>query len=210
MSDIQTERKTAKRRRDPVTLALLGLALVGAVAVVYVIGASVSKPKGDVALKGLAHGEMARLVIAPGAGGAPPPEASFLDAQGKSVKLADLKSGVMIVNLWATWCAPCRSEMPTLARLQATYPGRVEVIPIAMDQAQDREKARAFIGQYSPLPFYQDPTLAMTFALSPPAEGLPTTVIYDQAGHERARYTGGADWDGPDARAVIDALLRAH
>jgi thiol-disulfide isomerase/thioredoxin len=209
MSEIQSERKTGRPRRDPVTLALYGLALLALAAVVYVIVSAVGKPKGADDLKGLAHGEMAKLVIAPSPGGAPPPDTVFLDAQGKSVRLADLKSGVMIVNLWATWCAPCRAEMPTLAKLQAAYPGRVEVIPIAMDQAEDREKARAFIGQYPPLPFYQDPKLAMTFALTPASEGLPTTVIYDHTGRERARYTGGADWDGADARAVIDALLRA-
>jgi hypothetical protein len=97
--------------------------------------------------------------------------------------------------------------MPTLAKLQAAYPGRLQVIAVAMDKPEDREKARAFIGQYPPLAFYQDPKLAMTFALSPPADGLPTTVIYDRAGHERARLTGGADWSSPQARAVVQALM---
>ena len=208
MSEIQTSRKPGGSKRDPVTLALFGLAAVGVAAVVYVIAGAVIKPQGASDLKSLAHGAMAQLQVTPAGAGAPAPNAPFLDAQGHSVTVAQLRSGVTILNLWATWCAPCRTEMPTLAKLQAAYPGQIQVIPVAMDQPEDREKARAFIGQYAPLPFYQDPKLAMTFALSPPAEGLPTTVIYDRAGHERARFSGGADWNGPEARAVIEALLK--
>lgn len=207
MSDIQTKQKPGGPRRDWVSYALLGLALIGVAAVLYVIAGAVIKPKGAADLKSLAHGEMARLQMTPAGAGAPLPDTPFLDAQGKSVKLADLASGVTVVNLWATWCAPCRAEMPTLARLAAAYPGRVRVIPVAQDKPEDRDKARAFIGQYPPLPFYQDPKLAMTFAVSPPAEGLPTTVLYDAAGHERARLSGGADWSSPEARAVIEALI---
>jgi hypothetical protein len=77
-----------------------------------------------------------------------------------------------------------------------------------MDVLRDREKARAFIAEHPPLDFYQDPKYALAFALDPPAEGFPTTVIYDAKGHERARLSGGADWSGPDAHAVIDALLK--
>ena len=55
--------------------------------------------------------------------------------------------------------------------------------------------------------FYQDPKATLVFAVSPPAEGLPTTILYDAHGRERARVSGGADWSGPDARAVIEALL---
>jgi hypothetical protein len=97
--------------------------------------------------------------------------------------------------------------MPTLAKLQAAYPGRILVVPVSMDTAKDREKARAFIAQYPPLPFYQDPKAAMVFTVTPPAEGLPTTLLYGHNGRERARVAGGADWSGPDAHAVIEALL---
>jgi len=210
MNEIQTKQEAGKPGRNGVTYALYGLALVGVAAVLYVIAASVIKPKGASDLKSLAHGEMAHLQVTDPGAGATPPGGTVVDAQGKGVTLANLKSGVMIVNLWATWCAPCRQEMPTLAKLQAAYPGRVEIIPVAEDKPEDREKARAFIGQYPPLPFYQDPQLAMTFALSPPAEGLPTTVIYDASGHERARLSGGADWSSPEAHAVIDAILTGH
>ena len=95
-----------------------------------------------------------------------------------------------------------------MAKLQAAYPGKVMVVPVAEDRAEDRDKARDFIAQYGPLPFYQDPKLGLTFALTPPAEGLPTTLIYDKTGHERARLAGGADWNSPEARAVVEALLK--
>ena len=208
-SDIQAGGKPAKTGPGWLTLSLFGLALVGVAAVLYVIASAVSKPKANGDLHQFTRGALAQLQI-PGAGtGAAMPATPFLDPDGKSVSLADLKGGgVTVVNLWATWCAPCRIEMPTLAKLQASYPGRVKVIPIAMDQAEDREKARAFIGQYG-LPFYQDPKLAITFALTPPAEAMPTTLIYDASGHERARLSGGADWNGPEAHGVIDALLGA-
>ena len=114
---------------------------------------------------------------------------------------------MVVVNLWATWCAPCVTEMPTLARLQAAYRGRILVAPVSMDTAKDREKARAFIAQYPPLGFYQDPKATLVFAVTPPAEGLPTTILYGRHGRERARMSGGADWSGADAHAVVEALL---
>jgi thiol-disulfide isomerase/thioredoxin len=194
-------------RRGPLAYALWGVALIGAAVVLYVIIHALIKPAGGGDLKALAKGEMAKLQ--PAATPAPEPATPFLDAGGKTVQLADLKAPIVVVNLWATWCAPCVKEMPTLARLAAAYPGRILVAPISMDRADDREKARAFIAQYPPLAFYQDTKLALPFALSPPAEGFPTTIIYDRLGHEKARLSAGADWDGPDAHAVFDALLKA-
>ena len=137
----------------------------------------------------------------------PPPTLPFLDAAGQETTLTKLKAPVVVVNLWATWCAPCVSEMPTLAKLQAAYRGRVLVVPISMDDPKDRAKARAFIAKYPPLPFYQEPGAMIALTLTPPTSGLPTTLLIDASGRERARLAGGADWSGPDARAVIQALL---
>ncbi|MEI9965493.1 MAG: TlpA disulfide reductase family protein [Caulobacteraceae bacterium] len=114
----------------------------------------------------------------------------------------------MLVNLWATWCAPCVKEMPTLAQLQSAYAGKpVKVMAVSLDKGDaDIAKARAFIADKPPLAFYHG-DYALAFALNPPAEGLPTTIIYDRTGQERARLSGGADWSTPEARAVIDRLL---
>jgi thiol-disulfide isomerase/thioredoxin len=205
MKDIHEGQENGETRRGLLAYALWGVAVLGVAVVLYVIAAQVIKPNGQPDLKALARGDMAKLAVI--ARGPPPPDTPILDAQGRTLRLADLKAPVVVVNLWATWCAPCVREMPTLAALQAAYPGRVLVAPISMDKADDREKARAFIAQHPPLRFYQDVRLALPFALSPPAEGFPTTVIYDASGHERARLAGPADWNGPDARAVIEALI---
>ncbi len=191
-------------RRWPWVAAFWSAAAVGLAALVYVIVAlSTNPPQPE--LKTLARGDMANLVVE--STGAPPPSLPFIGADGRETNLARLKGPILIVNLWATWCAPCVREMPTLAKLQAAYPGRILVVPISMDAPKDSAKARAFIAQYPPLPFFQDPGSKLVFAISPPAEGLPTTLIYDTNGRERARLAGGANWSGPDAHAVVESLL---
>jgi hypothetical protein len=72
----------------------------------------------------------------------------------------------------------------------------------------DREKARAFIAANAPLPFYEDEALAMPYDIKPPVEGFPTTFLYDAQGREVARIPQDHDWSGPDARKVVDALLK--
>lgn len=206
MDEIRETQVGSRPRRGLLTYALWGVASIGVAAVLYVIAASVIKPAGPVDLSSLKRGEMAALQISDKQ--APAPTTPFIDAAGHPLTLAQLKAPVVVVNLWATWCAPCVKEMPTLARLQAAYPGQVLVVPISMDRAGDRERARAFIAEHAPLPFYQDLNYAMAFALDPPAEGFPTTILYDRHGRERARLSGGADWNGPDARAVIEALIK--
>jgi thiol-disulfide isomerase/thioredoxin len=213
MSDIQDKqtagqegRKAKRRGPGPLLYAIAGLVVIGAAAALYVIAPHVGKPAAGSSLKTFAHGDLANLTTA--SAGQAAPDTVFIDAGGRPMHLSDLKGHVLVVNLWATWCGPCVKEMPALAKLQADYPGRILVVPVSMDKADDREKARAFIAQNSPLPFYEDEKSAMAFALSPPAEGFPTTVIYDASGHEKARLADGADWTGADAHALIDAVLK--
>jgi len=124
------------------------------------------------------------------------------------VRIADLKGKVVVLNLWATWCAPCVTEMPTLAKLAARYQGKpVEVVALSIDSPGSQDKARAFIATHAPLAFYSDPKMKFPFALKPSAPGMPTTVIYGADGLERARLSGGADWSGPEAAAIIDRVL---
>jgi thiol-disulfide isomerase/thioredoxin len=204
MTDIRASETMEGSRRWPWVAAFWSAAAVGLAALVYVIVAlSTNPPTPD--LKTLARGDMANLAVEEA--GAPPPLLPFIGADGRETNLAKLKGPVVIVNLWATWCPPCMREMPTLAKLQAAYPGRILVVPISMDAPKDSQKARAFIAQFPPLPFFQDPGSKLVFAITPPAEGLPTTLIYDKSGRERARLAGGANWSGPDAHAVVAALL---
>lgn len=199
----------AKPRGGFLNWALWGAALIGVAAVLYIIVQASIKPELDTSLKAVAHGEMRKL--APPAEATMAPSHVFYDAAGKPVKATDFKGKVLVLNLWATWCAPCVAEMPTLAKLAAEYAGKpVAIVPVSVDTPADVDKAKLFIAQHAPLGFYSDPEMKMPFALKPPAAGMPTTVIYGADGLERARLSGGADWSGADARAVIDHVLADH
>jgi thiol-disulfide isomerase/thioredoxin len=163
-----------------------------------------SKPAAD--LKSLATGPMAKLVTP--AQPATEPDIPFTGPDGKPMKLADLKGQVVVVNFWATWCAPCKEEMPSLAKLAKDYADRgVKVVPISVDRLEDGAAARDFLRTHGGLQFYNDPEYRVVFGLNPRPDGIPTTVIYDKAGKEQARLSGGADWSTDQARKVMDAIL---
>ncbi len=172
-------------------------------ALLYAI-AGCSNTPGD--LKSLAKGAMAKLTVSDHP--APPPDTAFKDGAGARHTLREFKGKIAIVNIWAIWCGPCKEEIPSLARLQAAYAGRpVTVAAISVGKGDDEPAGRRFIDRNPPLSFYSEPTYALAYAFQPMIEGMPTTIIYDRKGVERARLSGGADWSGPDARAVIDSLL---
>jgi thiol-disulfide isomerase/thioredoxin len=188
--------------------ALWGVAAVGVAAVVYIIvqAAANPGPRGD--LKSVAKGEMAKLVVPAEATAAP--ATTFYDGEGKPLRLADFKGKVVVLNIWATWCAPCKIEMPALAKLQTEYsPDKVVVIPVSVDGDRDVDTAKQFIAQNAPLGFYRDPKMKLPYDLKPVAVGMPTTIIFDAEGVEKGRLAGGADWAGKDAKAVIDKVLAA-
>ena len=137
----------------------------------------------------------------------PVPELTFLDGDGNEVTLAEFRGEVVVLNLWATWCAPCRREMPSLDRLQAKYgDDGLEVIALSLDRG-DIAKVRAFFDELaiSSLALYQDPKGRVGRELAAP--GLPTTVVIDRAGQEVGRLLGPAEWDSPEALAVIEQLM---
>lgn len=138
----------------------------------------------------------------------PAPDYMFQDAKGGEVRFADFQGKVTVVNLWATWCAPCRLEMPTLAALAAHYQARDDfaVAAISMDVDKAVPEARAFIAENAPLDFYIDPKFQLAFEF--PGKGaMPQTILLDRRGQVRAVLTGEADWASPEALALIDALL---
>ena len=137
----------------------------------------------------------------------PVPELTFLDGEGSEVRLADFRGEVVVLNLWATWCAPCRREMPSLDRLQARYgDAGLEVIALSLDRS-DVEKVRAFFDELgiTHLAVYQDPQARAGRELGAP--GLPTTIVIDRAGREVGRLLGPAEWDSDEALTVIEALI---
>lgn len=178
-------------------------ALAAALALLYAVSGC-SKPGGD--LSGLATGAMAGLK--PTANPQPEPTASFKDAAGQSHTLTEFKGKVTIVNMWANWCPPCKAEIPSLASLAKAEAGKpLAIVPISVGKDADEVAGKAFIAAHPPLTFYTEPTYSFVFALKPPAQDMPTTIIFDRHGVERARLAGGADWSSADARAVIDKLL---
>jgi len=138
----------------------------------------------------------------------PAPDYVFKDAEGADVGFADFAGKVVVVNLWATWCAPCKIEMPTLAALADSYKDRSDfaVVAISADVEKAVPEARAFISENAPLQFYADPKFQLPFEL--PGKGaMPQTILLDRKGQIRAVLVGEADWNSPEAKALIDSLL---
>ena len=187
-----SEESAARPRGGLLTWALWGAAAIGVAGVVYIIAQSSQKPAEPQAL------------------GAPPPDYALSGPDGAPVKLAQFRGKVVVMNVWATWCGPCKVEMPTLAKLQAAYAGKaVEVVEVSIDTAEDTEKAKQFLAQYAPLKFYQDPAAKLPFVLKPPAEGTPITVIYGKDGREISRKNGASDWSSAAVKGEIDKALAA-
>jgi thiol-disulfide isomerase/thioredoxin len=196
----------AARRGGVLRLALLAVIAVGAAAVLYVMFASSIKPGAGQGLERFARGgmEKLRVIEEPRA----IPTVRITDEAGRMVSLADIPGEVVVVNLWATWCAPCIAEMPTLAALQQAYPGRIAVVPVSLDTDGKVPEAKAFLAKHPPLRFHHDPKWSVADAAKARA-GLPTTIIYGRDRIERARVVGIAEWDSKEARGLFDALLAA-
>jgi thiol-disulfide isomerase/thioredoxin len=174
--------------------------------VLYVTLASCFKPQAAVAdLNGLKTGAMEALMVP--TKGEPAPDVTFFDAAGKPVKLSDFKGQVVVLNLWATWCAPCVKELPTLARLKSDFDGKVKVLTVSVDKPDNANLVVAKIKALPPLEDYRDPKYQLAFGLNPQPPGFPTTVIFDKSGVERARMQKDADWSSPEAHKVIAALV---
>lgn len=192
--------------------ALWGAALISVAAIVYIIAQASTKPAAPEVHTGPATAaapdhDVAHKLAHPADGKAPPAYA-FFDASGKRITAADFKGKVVVMNLWATWCAPCKTEMPTLAKLAAEYAGKpVAVVAVSIDKPEQKAEAEAFIAKNAPLAFYNDPEAKFPWRLAPAADGMPTTLILGKDGLERGRIAGEADWAGPGAKAVIDKAL---
>ncbi|OYW37504.1 MAG: hypothetical protein B7Z45_05470 [Azorhizobium sp. 12-66-6] len=160
-------------------------------------------------LKGLATGEVAAFSLASEPRRLPP--LSFTDATGAPRTLADFKGKMVLVNLWATWCVPCRKEMPALDQLQQTLGGdNFEVVAINLD-TRDPAKPKAFLDEIAvkALAFYADPGTKSFQALRTAGRGfgLPTTLLVDGAGCEVGFLAGPAEWASEDALTLIRGAL---
>jgi thiol-disulfide isomerase/thioredoxin len=158
----------------------------------------------------LAHGEVAALTVA-----AAPlrlPDLAFEDADGKARKLSDWRGKTVLVNLWATWCVPCRREMPALDNLQGKLAGpNFDVVAINID-TRDPDKPRKFLKEanLTRLAYFSDEKAKSFQELKSigRALGMPTSVLVDGSGCEIATIAGPAEWDSEDAIKLITAAIR--
>lgn len=192
------------------TVALLGLAAV------YVTGAppdnagtrigaeTSNKAVGPAADN--AHSGLAAFIRKPEP--AQVPEVTFKDGEGRDMSLADFKGKTILLNIWATWCAPCRKEMPGLDRLQAELGSdQFEVVALSVDRG-GVDASKKFLDEIGvkSLAVYVDASGRASKPLR--VIGMPTTLLIDAEGREIGRLIGEAEWDSADAKALIEAALR--
>lgn len=187
-------------RFTPKTLAIVAGAAVSAtvLVVLYVIlsGPVHAVPEPPAALARLEPGIQAKSV----------PAVGFADGAGKRHMLSEFRGRYVLVNLWATWCAPCVHELPALAALQAAVPkDRLVVVAVNVGRARAAETAD-FLKEHgaASLGVYLDSNIALMRAFR--AYGLPFSILIDAQGREVARATGPANWDAPAAIAYFKSL----
>lgn len=158
-------------------------------------------------LKGLNTGAMAAFLVR-----SKPldlPDFSLVNGAGVTQSLADFGGKVLLLNIWATWCVPCREEMPQLNALQAELGGKnFEVLAVNVDKGGPA-KARKFLEETkaTDLTLYTDPTGKLFSKLR--AVGMPTTLLINRDGKEIGRLVGPADWASPQAKRLIEAAIAA-
>ena len=195
------------------TLAVLGIALYGSGLLPGNTGEALqpcaaAKPalaRVDAAAKG----EVAAMQALPQA--RPAPDIRFKGPDGAETGLADLRGRLLLVNLWATWCAPCKAEMPALDRLQAQLGGAdFAVVAINVD-TRNLDKPPEWLKQAGihDLAFYADPggRVLPTLQRDTQSPGLPTTMLIDAHGCTLGVMKGPAAWSSPDGLALIRAAL---
>lgn len=186
--------------RVPLALAALLYGLIAATA-----NAEGVDGAGRAVLDALRSGDMAKVVLAD----EPRPriDETFQDGEGNEVTLANFEGKVVLLNFWATWCPPCRAEMPSIDRLAGEMAGDdLAVIVLSGDRGKSDRIAKFYqeIG-VEHLAIHQDPRGLLLRAAG--ALGLPVTLLLDRQGREVARVTGDAEWDSPEAKALIGKLI---
>lgn len=201
-----------KARTLKPAILIVAMALIAATFGVYLKGEGDGKvetpslPQAQTGVsKALATGALAAFVVK--AERKPVPEVSFTPEGGAATSLQAWKGRVVLVNLWATWCAPCRKEMPSLAALQSEMGSKdFEVVAISLDR-KGAEVSGAFLKEVgaTTLKLYTDPTTDTLNKFQ--AVGLPASILIDRQGREIGRLLGPAEWNSPEAKALITAAL---
>jgi thiol-disulfide isomerase/thioredoxin len=158
-----------------------------------------------------AKGEVAAMMIAKQA--KPVTPLAFAGPDGQPQTLDAFKGRVVLLNLWATWCVPCRQEMPALDRLEAKLGGPdFQVVAVNIDTTR-LERPKAFLNEVGvrALPYYSDAKADVFYRLRQAGKvvGLPTTILVDRNGCEIGTLAGPALWDSPDGVALIEAAVKS-
>jgi thiol-disulfide isomerase/thioredoxin len=212
-----TDQKENSGRRLPTFAAAAALVLAAGVGVLYVNGGESGKKAGGGSqacaasretsqlVSALAKGEVAAMSIA--SEPEPMPELTFTGPDGAPRKLEDFKGKTVLLNLWATWCVPCRGEMAALDRLQAKAGSdKFEVVTVNIDTSK-LDRPKAFLGEIGAknLAFYADPKADIFFQLKQAGQalGLPTTFLIDGSGCQIGLMQGPANWDSDEGRSLV-------
>jgi thiol-disulfide isomerase/thioredoxin len=214
------EQNSGHRRLTMLPLmAATGLCIAVLVTALYRIGAGQSNAMSgecaasrDVAaeMAPLAQGEVAAVTVSTAPEPAPPLQ--FEGPDGTNKALTDFRGRAVLLNIWATWCVPCRQEMPALDRLQAQLGGSdFEVVAVNVDttRLQNRRPFLEAAGVHA-LQFYADPSgdAFQALRLAGKSVGLPTSLLIDKTGCVLSSIAGPADWASPDAIRLVKALLK--
>jgi thiol-disulfide isomerase/thioredoxin len=195
---------------SPLKVGLIAMPLFGVMVVLYWLFSAMDS--GDQGLFGsYAQGEMRAFRTVQQA--PPQPDLVYVDGGGNEVTLVDYRGQIILVNFWATWCAPCVEEMPALNNLQAVLGGEdFQVVTISLDRSI--EDARNFYERMdvTHLPLIHDSGLASPsrVAIAGMPLGLPISILYDRQGREIGRVAAPAVWDSEDAYALIRAAIRQY
>lgn len=212
----QPRRPFFRFRWPQILLIVVAIAVAGAVYGIAPFKRNAGDPACSVAmvkakqLSPLIHGEIAGLQAA--AEGLKLPNLSFTDAAGAQKSLADWKGRTVLLNLWATWCVPCRKEMPSLEALEKKLGGAAfEVVTVNID-TRDPDKPKAWLKDVGigGLKYYADPNAKIFQDLKGVgrAFGMPTTMLIDPHGCEIGTIAGPAEWASDDAVKLIEAALK--
>ena len=208
MSGPENKPEATARWPSRALIATAVLAALIGVAALYGIGGRPDNGRPQATPDGrLNTGEMAAFVYKP-AGDPIAADFKLVDGSGATKSLADWRGRVVLLNLWATWCQPCRTEMPALDRLQAALGSTdFEVVAVSVDRA-GLEASRKFLGSIDvkKLALYADPSAR--FAAELKAIGLPATILIGRDGKEIGRLLGPAEWDGADAKRLVAAAVK--
>lgn len=168
----------------------------------FILLAGCDRESAGEAQQAQAEAPAAREAVSRESAGEALPQFTVSAPDGATLDLASLKGQPVLLNLWATWCAPCKAEMPVLDAIAGENAGRLRVVTVSQDMKGEEVVSPFFAeGKFAHLEPWLDVKADLSFNMR--AGDMPTTFLYNAEGVEIARVTGAYDWEGEEARALI-------